>query len=178
MVPQDEAALYALSPAKLRCHEAERFLELFVKSCGPPRDSYFEMICYSDAFLFALISVEEMVDAKTKSKLHGKPMFRFLKALRNITTHHSNLSLASSGSKFPRPFVRHIKDSVESSARLCFKFEVLRKIFDLIEKERPKDKNALNHARIFVNSLEGLGKPVFLENVFADGLDCISVAIA
>ncbi len=177
MVPQDEAKLYSLSPAKLRCYETERFLELFMKSCGPPRDSYFEMICYSDAFLFALISVEEMVDAKTKNKLRGKPIFRFLKVLRNITTHQSILSITLSESKFPCPFVRHVKDSIESSARLCFKFELLRKIFDLIEIKHPKNKNSLNDARIFVNTLEGLGKPVFLENVFADGLNCVSAAI-
>lgn len=109
------------------------------------------MVCFSDAFLFTLISVEESVGIKARNALRDEPVFRFLKTLRNVTTHHSVLASSAPGSKFPRPFTRHVTDLVGgpvelSSARLCFRFDVLGPVFDAVETERPWEKGALDQA--------------------------------
>jgi hypothetical protein len=176
MIPSDENELSALSPSKLRFAEAEHFLNLFIKSCAPPKDWYFETISYADAFLFTLISVEEMVEDTVCQALRSKPVFRFLKAMRNVTTHHSVLASVAPGSKLPRPFSRHMVNDI--SARLCFRFDILRQIFDVVEKERPFEKKALDRARIFIAEKEAAVDKVYLEDVFFEGLNCVEPLIS
>ena len=171
-----EEELSRLSPAGLRLAEAEYFLREYVKHCGPPIDSYFGMVCCFDAFLFALVSVEEMVGKDIRERLNANSSFRFLKALRNITTHHSVLAASIQGNKFERPFSRIITTCVGSapndSSRLRLRFEVLRSIFDAVEAEREQEARTLAIARDFLLALEaGGGGVVFLEEIMEQALD-------
>jgi len=80
-------------PATPRYKEAEYFLSQFIKNCGPPIDSYFLMVCYFDAFLFALVSIEEMLSKDTRTVLQEKDETQshsstvwFLRAVRDDTS--------------------------------------------------------------------------------------------
>ena len=163
-----EEELGRQSPASLRLAEAEYFLWEYIRHCGPPIDSYFKMVCYFDAFLFSLVSVEEMIGEEGKRQLQTDVSFRFLKALRNISTHHSILAAPIQG-KFERPFSRRVTVSVggspNDSSRLSLRFDVLRQIFDVVEAERKQEAKTLGLAREFVNDLEASGKDVFLEEI-------------
>lgn len=174
----DEQSMAVASPPQLRFAEAEYFYSQFLKNCGPPKDYYFLMVCYFDSFLFALISIEEMVSAAAKNQLRACSKVRFLKALRNISSHHSVLGAALADSKFPRPFSRVISISIggapNNSSRLRLRFDVLRSIFDAVEKERPREAKTLEFARTFLQELENQGvKEVFLEELMAQGLESV-----
>jgi hypothetical protein len=140
------------------------------------------MVCYFDAFLFALVSVEEMVDKATKARLKYVQIFRFFKALRNATMHHSILGAPLAGSKFERPFSRHITECVggesEASAKLAIRYDVFRNIFDAIEVIRSQEKSTLDAAREYLWELESRPQPVFLEQVLLDGLRAVAEIIA
>ena len=77
------------SPAALRLHEALYFLRRFEHACGSEStvDSWLEWIANADAFIMALVSVENMVNAKAKDSLRALDSFIFLKATRNATVH-------------------------------------------------------------------------------------------
>lgn len=102
-----EPELAASTPVSLRLAEAEYFLSQFRAHCGPPRDSYFLMICYLDAFLFSLVSVEDIISRKRK-KLNECLVFKFLKAARNVTTHQLVLAAPSRQGEHTRPFSRWV----------------------------------------------------------------------
>lgn len=169
-----EEELGGQTPAALRLAEAEYFLREYVRHCGPPRDWYFAMVCSFDAFLFSLVSVEEMVDEATKTELQAGSDFRFFKALRNITTHHSILAAPIAG-KFERPFSRVITDGNigEASSRLRLRFDVLRRIFDAVENERKNEAATLRVAREFVAELEAAGNRGFLEDIMEQALHSV-----
>ena len=178
----DEQSMTAASPPVMRFKEAEYFHSQFLKNCGPPRDSYFLMVCYFDAFLFTLISVEEMVSACAKKQLLACNEFRFLKALRNISSHHSVLGAALTDSKFHRPFSRVISENIGglqiASSRLKLRFDVLHTIFDAVQKERPSEANTLNIARTFLQELEKQKiQEVFLEELMKRGLEAVSAIL-
>jgi hypothetical protein len=177
-----EADMSALSAPGLRCAEAQYFLSRFIENCGPPVDSYFLMVCYFDAFLFSLISVEEMISSEAKEHLRRKDVFRFLKALRNISSHHSVLGASLKDSKFPRPFSRTINVSVggppDDSSRLRLRFDVLRNIFDSIEQERPQESKNLDIARKYLAKLEkDNNSDVFIEDIMKEGLNEVKLVI-
>ena len=65
----NEEELARQSPASLHIEEAEYFLHGYIEHCGPLIDSYFGMVCSFDAFLFALVSVEEMLKPDTRKRL-------------------------------------------------------------------------------------------------------------
>jgi hypothetical protein len=140
------------------------------------------MVCYFDAFLFALASVEEMVDDARKAKLKSNSTFRFVKALRNINAHHSILASSQKDSKFERPFVRHLFNCVggvqTSSGNLALNYERFREIFDAIETERPYEKHTLNAARAYLAALEVRPQPVFLEQVLHESLAEVEAIVA
>ena len=94
--------------AALRYHQARYFLERFKEACGTsstPRESSFHWIAYSDAFLMALVSLQDLVGLKKRARLlqgayrtytkhGGKPpkdykanVFLVLKLMRNQTIH-------------------------------------------------------------------------------------------
>jgi hypothetical protein len=98
-----ETDMSTFTPAQLRYHEAKYFYSQFIANSGPPYDDYFKMVCYFDTFLFSLVSVEEMIDESDRNRLLKIDVFRFVKALRNITMHHSVLAAPQPGAKFERP---------------------------------------------------------------------------
>ena len=88
------------------------------------------------------------------------------------------LGAALADSKFPRPFSRVISESIggapNNSSRLRLRFDVLRSIFDAVEKERPREAKTLEFARTFLHELENRGvKQVFLEELMAQGLELV-----
>jgi len=64
-----EAEISTVNPVVLRWHEAAFFLAQYEAASGPPKDSYFAMISYLDAFLRALASVRELSAAVEGSQL-------------------------------------------------------------------------------------------------------------
>jgi len=101
-----EAAANRLSPAQFRCKQAECMLDLYVESKGEAYDSYFDMNCFLDAFLFMLVSVEDIAPPNVSANFRKEPAFVFLKQLRNLTTHHAIAAGSIQGSKFLRPLSR------------------------------------------------------------------------
>jgi hypothetical protein len=177
-----ETEMATLTAAQLRYREAEYFYSQFIANSGPPCDSYFKMVCYFDAFLFALVSVEEMIDKSDQDRLRAIDVFRFVKALRNTTMHHSVLAAPQPGAKFERPFSRHISESIggdpEASAMLSIRYDIFRGIFDTIEAERPSEKYTLNAARYYLSKLESQSQPIFLESVLLDALSAVKAFVA
>jgi hypothetical protein len=177
-----EQKMAALTTAQLRYCEAEYFYSQFTANCGPPRDSYFKMVCYFDAFLFALVSIEEMIDDSVKERLRKIDVFLFVKALRNITMHHSVLAARQPGGKFERSFNRHISEILggapEASSKLAIRYDIFRGIFDAIEVERPAEKYTLNAARDYLSKIESQAQPIFLDSVLLDALSAVKAFIA
>ena len=169
-----ETEMAELSSAQLRLAQAQYFYESFLASCGPPRDSYFHMASNFDAFLFSIASIEDMISGLSKDELRSSEAFRFVKALRNVTTHHSVLAASTKDAKFVRPFNRHMFNSVGgieiTSARLALNPVRMRTIFDSIELARPQEKRTLDVARGYLLSLEERGTTVFLEELMQEAL--------
>lgn len=176
----EEEQISEMSPAQLRLAEAKYFYLQFLRH-SRSGDCYFLMVSYFDSYLFALISIEEMVVQKLRLKLYNIPEFAFLKELRNINTHHSVLAAVTKSSKFSRPFSRHIDvgGPQGDSSELFFKSNVLRAIFDEIEKEH-KEKNrslkSLNAARTALDLLEQEA-PGELGDIMKKGLDKVSTTL-
>jgi hypothetical protein len=137
------------------------------------------MVCYFDSFLFSIVSVEEMVDATTKETLRNIDVFRFVKALRNITGHHSVLAGQQSGTKFIRPFNRHIVDGDDrhASSNLAISYDNFRTIFNAVEAEWPREKPTLDVARSFLSKIEAGPQPVYIERVLRDALDAVAAVV-
>jgi hypothetical protein len=91
-----EADILNMPPPKLRFQQALYFYERFKECCGSPTTqltSWFHWLAYADAFLMALISLQDMVSPARRKKLL-KPgsathpnAFLVLKLLRNRTIH-------------------------------------------------------------------------------------------
>lgn len=111
------------------------------------------MTTYFDAFLFCYVSIEEMVEESQKDKLRALGVFRFMKALRNISTHHSVLT-GIKDSKFQRPIARVVSIGVDCKVPETAKFFVhpdrLNEIFDAILVERPFEVRTVEPARDFL----------------------------
>jgi len=169
-----EAQISDTHPALLRYHEARFFLSRFLASCGPPRDSYFEMISYFDAFLFCLISVEDMVSEEQKQRLRSKDVFSFLKAARNLTSHHSVLASPNQRGQYVRPFSRLINEGQQASARLRVTINEFRQVFELATCNWPRSREGFQAAEPYLAALEARGtQDIFLEDVMQEGLDAV-----
>lgn len=178
----DEETLSKTPPALLRLTHAEYFREEYVRHSGPPMDSYWLMVGYFDAFLFSLAPVQNMASPTVRDKLDGIPAFRFFKALRNVTTHHSVLAASVSGNKFPRPFSRHVRVAMDGppsdSSRLIFRLDVLRQILDAVAKERRSEKNNVEIAKSYINELEARQGDVFLEDIMSEALTAVKSVVS
>lgn len=139
------------------------------------------MVCYFDAFLFSFVSVEEMINESNRNRLLERDVFRFVKALRNITMHHSVLAAPQPGAKFERPFSRYIPEIIggasEGSAELAMRYEILRDIFDSIVIERPREKKTIDAARCYLSKLERQVQPIFLESVLLEALAVVKTFV-
>jgi hypothetical protein len=171
-----ETDMAALNSGSLRWREAEYFLEQYIKHCGPPVDSYFHMVCYLDAFLFAFISIEEVVSDSIRGNIRRNDSFLFLKALRNTNAHHIILGIGLEDSKFHSPISRVLSLSVggepNNSSKLKFRFDDLRQIFANIEIERLGERRTLEGARRFMTVMEAQNRDTdFLESFMREGLN-------
>lgn len=173
----NEQAITQADPVLLRYKEAQYLYVKFEAACGPPRDSYFEMIVYFDAFLFCFVSIEEMVSKEIKEKLNDLDVFKFLKAARNVTTHHSVLAAPNQKGEFVRPFFRAIDESKvgNASARLRIDVEQFGQIFSLAAELWPCGKKVFQAGAESLRRIEASGgKELFIEDVMGDGLQAIS----
>jgi len=162
-----------LDSGNVRLIEAEYFLNQYVANTGP-HDSYFLMVCYLDAFLFTLISIEELVSQSVRHTLHQKDAFLFLKALRNTNAHHIVLGIRLKDSKFSHPISPEetIDESPYTFTELRLEFDGLRQVFAAIEKQRPREKKTLDGARRFMELLESQNRHAdFIENFMREGLN-------
>ncbi|MBF0550409.1 MAG: hypothetical protein HQK60_07730 [Deltaproteobacteria bacterium] len=178
----DEATLKKTPPVLLRLAHAEHFLNEYLRHSGPPIDSYFLMIGYFDAFLFALASVWDMANKEEKDRLKAYRGFRFFKVLRNITVHHSILAAMIDENKFQRPFSREttiVGGGPQSfSSRLFFRLDVLREILSAVEREHKKEKCNLDVAREYIAEIESRGLAhVYLEDIMSEALKEAKLAV-
>ena len=173
MIKIPASEFFDLSAPMLRLNEAKYLFEQF-KSSRNAEINYglFLLTTYFDSFLFCLISVEEMVEDETQKSLRNLDSFLFLKALRNISTHHSVLSGVKG--KFPRPISRIVSVGVGCSPEFSEQFflipERLRDIFDKILSERPSEKYTLAGARRYLDQLESSGKKIMLVDTIHSAL--------
>ena len=169
----NETQISNTRPALLRYYEAEFFMSRFLASCGPEtiRDSYFKMISYFDAFLFCLISIEEMVSDEQKRRLRSNNVFSFLKAARNLTTHHSVLASPNQHGQYIRPFSRQINEGPQASAHLCITIDKFRQVFQLAATNWPRSRAGFQSANAYLDVLEARGtQKIFLEKIMQEGL--------
>lgn len=173
----NENEISKAEPVHLRYNEARHLYDCFLESCGPPRDSYFRMITYFDAFLFTYVSIEEMVDSGTKNQLNQLPVFKFLKAARNITTHHSVLAAPNQAGEFNRPFSRIINDGNTgiASAKLKVRIEKFREMFSLAGEKYPRGSKGFQESEAYLQCIEQNGTDsVFIEEIMLEGLKGVS----
>lgn len=169
-----EQEMGALDPAAFRVAEARYHLQQFGIHCGPPVDSYFQMVVHFDAFLFALVAVEEMLSAEQRKVLRASKPFAFVKALRNVTAHHSVLGVVLPGAKFGRPFYRRISTSLggtpNDASRLILKPALLHEIFAAMEREPQSNRKLIALARTALAELERAAGEHDLEGILDDAL--------
>lgn len=177
-----EQELSQASPARIRLKESEYLYRQFLSYCGPPVNSYFPMNVYLDAFLFCSVSIEEMVPKDLGEKLNSTDVFKFLKAARNATTHHSPLA-APAGAQtlgFLRPFNRHVSESVgkgPSSSRLCLNVKAFEEVFELAAAKYRKGSKTLQAGKNYLSRLDSEKENVFIEGIMRDALKTIQKII-
>jgi hypothetical protein len=175
----DEHEISKTDPAFFRYLEAKYLCGRFLDSCGPPRDSYFQMILYFDAFLFCFVSIEEMVSPEEKKGLNQLDIFKFLKAARNVTTHHSILAAPIQKGEFVRGVSRDINENTGgsqpiASARFRVNTENFRKTFSLAAKKWPRNKSGFQAGEKYLNRIEANGgSRVYFEDIMAEGLRAV-----
>lgn len=171
MIPADQFS--NMSAAALRLAEAQFVLEKYSEaSRAPHNETLFLLTTYFDAFLFCFVSIEEMVgDAQKKKAIQAIPIFTFIKALRNIATHHSILSGVNG--KFPRPFARIV--SIGASENAVFRIipERLEFIFSEILKDRPHEKKTMDAARSYLDSRISIGGDILLKEILDSAIESV-----
>lgn len=179
----DESTLSSTPPARLRLQHAEYFLAQYRLHSGPPRDAYWLMAAYFDAFLFALVTVWDMSDKGVQEELNRIMAFQFVRTLRNISTHHSILAVGVAGNKFQRPFAREMNASMggppDDSSRLFFRLDVLRQILEEVkaELEAKKRKFHTDDAYAYIAELEARGGYVYLEDIMAESIRAVDAVL-
>jgi hypothetical protein len=174
----NEEQLSQASPAFLRYNEAKYLLEQFRRHCGPPAHSYFHLIVYFDAFLFCIVSIEEMLSRSQKDALHQLEIFTFLKAARNITTHHSILAAPPDAQKvgFQRPFGRLLAlGGPQESGRLQVNITVFRRVFDNAAAKYPRHKRGFDAGKDYLTAKETQGHTeLFIEDIMHEALQAVA----
>ena len=166
----DETQISNSEPAYLRYKGAWHIYEKFIESCGP-YDSYFQMITFLDAFLFLYVSIEEMINKQKKHTLNQLDVYNFLKAARNITTHHSILAAPKQKGDFERPFSRCIEEGGIPSAKLKMRIEKFRQIFSLAAKNYKRGEKQFLKSEDYLNRIEAEGKnEIYIEEIMLEGL--------
>ena len=171
-----------LPPAQLRLKESEFFLrQLKMAGNVDYQSTLFLMTAYFDAFVFAYVSIEEMLPSDKKESLRSAKIFRFFKALRNISTHHSVLT-GIKGTKFQRPIARHVTVGVGCQVHDAVKFfvvpEKLHAIFDAVLEERPKEKHTIEPARQFLNEISMSDDTIYVVDLMQRAVSEASLHVA
>ncbi len=113
-----------------------------------------------------------MVEQERKKALLAIDSFLFLKALRNIATHHCVLSGIKG--KFERPVVRLISVGVGTTVPFAEQFilvpEKLEIIFSAILSARRREARTIDGARRYLATLQLTGEDIFLVNVVEEAL--------
>lgn len=167
------AQFFLLSPARARLAEA-RYLFSQLRSASDNQNdhAFFLLTVYLDSLLFCLISVEEMVDEKTKKVLQQIDSFMLLKSLRNIAAHHA--ILPGTTGKYERPIARVVDAGVPPDFEAFFLLPTkLRTIFDKRLAECPKrDVKTFAAARRYLSKIEASGERIMIaeliDTVFSD----------
>ena len=167
----DQIELHKATPEKLRLKHARYFAERYRSYSGPPRDKYWLMVGYFDAFLFLLVSISEMASQPVRDKLLDLEAFRFFKTLRNIATHHSVLTVTLPNAKYERPFGRLSGAGSASFERLFFKFDALRELFCQFLREQTNQATNVKKALTYLDRLESRGETVYLDTVMFEIID-------
>ncbi len=177
MIPQIDFA--DLDSGNFRWKEAEYFLNSYIGNRGPHHDS-FSMVCSFDAFLYTLISIEEVVSETIRVTLRKSDAYLFLKALRNANAHHFVLVVEMKDSNFPNPTSHEltINESPYTFYKIRLLFDKLRQVFADIEKRRPREKNTFDGARRFMTTLESQNTDSdLIENLMREGLNEVKSAL-
>lgn len=166
--------LHNTSPEKLRLKHARYFAEKYKFHSGPPQDRYWLMIAYFDAFLFSLTSISEMTKETIKSQLLQLAIFRFFKTLRNISTHHSVLTVTLPNAKYTRPFGRKAGGAGPISfERLFLRFDALREIFILHVLENKSDEKNVEFACSYLVTLAARDATIYIDDLMFEALDAV-----
>jgi hypothetical protein len=171
-----------LPPSQLRLKESEFYLQQLKKAGNADYQStLFLMTAYFDAFVFAYISIEEMLPLEKKELLRATKIFRFFKALRNISTHHSVLT-GIKGTKFERPIERHVTVGVGCQVHDAVKFflvpEKLNAIFDAVLAERPKEVHTIEPARQFLEEISHSDDTIYVVDLMQSAISEASLHVA
>lgn len=139
----------------MRLAEAIFFYRKFVGACGPPKDSLFEMVAYFDAFLFTLVSIEEMVSGSQKNALNSIDVFKFAKAARNVTTHHSVLAAPNQPIGFDRSLYREIFEEQDMAfAKLYVSVGYMTNVFNQAATKFPKASAGFQGGSAYLSQIQ------------------------
>jgi len=173
-------------PIQVRLGEAHFFLERFVEACSPPASGGVSPVAYGDAFLWALVSCEDLVSEHKRNTLRSSHAFCLLKALRNLTVHRSVILALRQRGGARKPFVRSVTYTVGGPPRgqLIYQLRIdrVRQCFNnLLRRERNSNKKrharsvrAVREARCYLSALKKAGRDsVPLQDVFREGLEAV-----
>jgi len=148
------------TPAELRLHEALYFLRMFERGCGSREtmDSWLEWIANADAFVMALISVENLVSQKRKRALNDLDSFGFLKATRNATVHELPWFASKQSRRATAPTRRAISLVVGSEpGRFVEPMNSIDAVLTTLKRRRRKwkwEKNTIKAARRYLRAMK------------------------
>lgn len=162
-----------MSAPELRMSEVRYLFDRFKAARNSqPNCGLFLLTVYFDSLLFCVISIEEMVEPGTRRELRSLNSFSFLKALRNITGHHSILS--SSSGKFDKPVSRVVSVGVgctpEFSEQLVLRPEKMKAVLQALIAERPQERYTVEKARQHLAALQENGSDLFLVKIIEEAI--------
>lgn len=170
-----------LNPSELRLREASFLVDRFFEACNAEHnDTLFLMTTYFDSFLFCFVSIEEMVSSEQRVALRESNLFRFIKALRNISTHHSILT-GSKTNRFPRPIARILSVGVgcvpKQNAEFYIKDKTLHEIFDKILDKRPQEKHNIPPAKKFLKERAENKERILISELLCESIELVKVVL-
>jgi hypothetical protein len=173
-----------MPPGALRLREAIFFREKFDESCSPAtQDSYFLWIAYSDAFLMSIVSLEELIGPRKQGRLRASDLFRFLKAIRNITVHHTVISAPKHKHGGRATHVQdlgiNINEGISASTSVLPRIHIadLRRLLSrrLKQKNFPsREKGNIVAARRYLSQRTRTGPEIYLKELFEEAIRLVS----
>jgi hypothetical protein len=153
-----EEQLAAAEPATVRWYQALYFYRAYRKASGPPQDSYFEMTCNFDAFLWALGSIRDLSTPQQRTDLGALEVYNFILGSRHATTHQGVLA-APRQLKLPgRPFSRVIQIGPEEGAYFRIEIDWFEALLAQAGLNHPGGKYGFERAKAYLVSLRQKGQ--------------------